>query len=158
MPRKRLVIGSAVLILLLVATAVVLYLSRPQPSDEEKIVRLVSQAQAAVERRNATGLTRLISKDYADSYGVSRQQLVAYIVQWMRSGEEVTVVPSISGLRIHDSFADLMLDVRVWRGREPSGSSRQYMMPVRLQNEDGQWRVISAEGWMQAQRDFMGEE
>lgn len=155
---KRAIVGATIIVTIILAIILAPILQRTAASDEERIVRLVAQAQTAVERRNSTGLTRLISRDYADRSGVTRQQLVAYIVQWMRSGEEVTVVPSITSLRINDSFADLLLNVRLWRGPEPTGRSHDYMMTVRLQKEDGQWKAISADGWAQAQSDFMGEE
>jgi len=147
------------LIVLALAGAVAVYLlTRPQPSDQQKIVALVAQAQRAVERHNSTGLTQLISRDYYDSSGFDRQQLVGMIVSWMRGGEDVLAVPEIAGMDIRDPFADVQLRVRIWSGRQPSGPGQPYQMKLRLRKEGRTWRVISAEGWGEAQSDIMGGE
>jgi hypothetical protein len=151
-------IGGAVLIAVVIALVVAAVLGRPHLTDQQKLYALVAQAQKAVENRNATGLTRLLAQDYADSYGTNRRQLVGMIVQWMRSGEEVLVVPEITDLQIREPFADMSLRVRMWRGREPSGRSEECAMTLRLRQEGRDWRVVSAEGWPAAQSHFMDDD
>ncbi|MBU0609799.1 MAG: hypothetical protein KKI08_18080 [Armatimonadetes bacterium] len=155
MTRRRVLIVGAALLAGLVALGVAYLLGRPTPTDQQKIYALVAQGQGAVEQRNATGLTRLISRDYFDRTGTTRQQLVGMIVQWMHGGEEVMVVPEISGLDLRGDFADMSLRVRLWRGNEPSGPGEEYAMAVRLRKEGRDWKVISAEGWAEAQSDLM---
>ncbi len=156
MRSRRAFITVTVLIVAVGGAGVAYLLGRPVPSDEQKIYALVAQAQRAVENHNSTGLTRLLSRDYMDRSGTTRQQLVGMIVQWMHGGEEVLVVPEITGLSIRDDFADLSLRVRLWMGREPSGPGEEFGMTARLRREGRQWKVISAEGWSEAQSDVLG--
>ena len=158
MTSRRVLIGGVALLAALVALGVAYLLGRPAPTDQQKIYTVIVQAQKAVENHNATGLTRLLSRDYFDRYGTTRQQLVGMIVQWMHGGEEVLVVPEITGLQIKGPFADMSLRVRLWRGREPSGPGEDYAMAVRLRQEGRAWKIISAEGWAEAQSDFMNGE
>lgn len=154
--RVRLIATVAVILVVLVAGVYIV--THPEPTDEEKIVRLVAQGQRAVENRNSTGLTSLISRDYFDKSGLTRQQIVALIVQWLRGGEEMVVVPQITGLQIREPFADMTLKVRVVPGRDPSGAGLDYDMSVRLRKEGRHWKVISAEGWGAAQSDVLSGE
>lgn len=156
MSRRMVVIGALVVILLAGLVAGYL-LTRPQPTDEQKINALVVQAQQAVEKHNTTGLTRLISRDYVDKSGVTRQQLVAMIAQWTRGGEAVTVVPEITGLRINGAFADMQVRAQVWYGPDTSGGGQEYRITARLRKEGRDWKVISAEGWEAAQSDAMSQ-
>jgi hypothetical protein len=131
------------------------FLTRPQPTDEEKIVALIAQGQRAVEQRNSTGLTRLLSRDYYDPYGTTREQLVGMIVSWMRGAQDVQAVPEIVDLKLNGDFADVKLRVWLAWGEGPSAGGEPYRMTVRLRREGRAWRVISAEGWGEAQSDIM---
>ena len=155
MRSKPIRIVAAVLAVIVLALVGGVWLTRPELTDEQKIHRLVAQAQRAADDHNSTGLTRLISRDYMDRSGITRQQMVAMIVQWMRGGEEMLVVPEITGLQIRPPFADMSLRVRMWHGREPSGPGEQFDMAVRLRQEGRQWKVISADGYSAGQSDMM---
>lgn len=128
---------------------------RAEPTDEQKLYRLVSEAQKAVAQHNTTGLTRLISDDYQDRSGYTREQLVPMIASWMRGGEQYEVQPEIKQMTVRGEFADMVLDVRL-----RYGGAQQYTEPYRikvtLQREGRQWKVIAAEGWGEAQGDVMG--
>jgi len=158
MRNRRGLIAGIILFLTLAAVGIAFFLGQPRLTDQQQLYALVAQAQRAVENRNSAGLTRLISRDYADPYGTNRQQLVGMIVQWLRGGEEVLAVPEITGLSVRGDFADLPLRVRLWPGREPSGPGEAYGMTLRLRKEGRHWRVISAEGWAEAQSDVMSGE
>jgi hypothetical protein len=154
--RVRVIVAIAALPLVVLAVAY--FLGRPEPTDEEKLYGVIKQAQRAVEVRHSSGLTRLLSRDYMDPYGTSRQQLVAMIVQWMRSGDDLEVMPQVTGLEVRDDFADMALRVQIWRGREPSGAVEEYAMKLRLRREGRHWKVLSAEGLTEAQSDLMNSE
>ncbi|MEN6302922.1 MAG: hypothetical protein ABFD96_09375 [Armatimonadia bacterium] len=128
---------------------------RQEPTDEQKLYRLVSEAQKAVAQHNTTGLTRLISDDYQDRSGYTREQLVPMIASWMRGGEQYEVQPEIKQMTVRGDFADMVLDVRL-----RYGGAQQYTEPYRikvtLQREGRPWKVIAAEGWGEAQGDVMG--
>ncbi len=158
MRSRRALIGVSLLVILALAAGTAHFLGRPPLSDQQKIYALVVQAQKAVENHNSTGLTRLLSRDYVDSYGTTRQQLVAMIVQWMHGGEEVVAVPEITDLQIRESFADMHVQVRLWEGREPVGPGAEYALAVRLRREGRTWKVIAADGWAAAQSDVMNDE
>jgi hypothetical protein len=154
--RQLAVVGIAVV--LIAAGLAGYFLTRPQPTDEQKIVALIAQGQRAVERRNSTGLTRLISKAYDDPYGYNREQLVGQIVGWMRSGQEMQVVPEIVDLQFNGDFADVKLRVWMAWGQGAAAGGEPFRMTVRLRREGRTWRVISAEGWGEAQSDIMSGE
>lgn len=158
MRSRRALIGTSLLVLPALAAGIAHFLGRPPLSDQQKIYALVVQAQKAVENHSSAGLTRLLSQDYVDSYGTTRQQLVAMIVQWMHGGEEVVVVPEITDLQIREPFADMKVRVRLWEGREPVGPGAEYTLMVRLRHEGRTWKVITAEGWAAAQSDVMNDE
>ena len=148
----------AILLVLGMGIGAALYMfvgQRSEPTDEQKLYRLVSEAQKAVEQHNTTGLTRLISDDYQDRSGYTRQQLVPMIASWMRGGEQYEVQPEIKQMTVRGDFADMVLDVRL-----RYGGAQQYTEPYRikvtLQREGRQWKVIAAEGWGEAQGDVMG--
>ena len=133
-------------------------LTRPQPTDQQKIIALVAEGQRAVERRNASGLTRLISRNYSDPYGYNREALVGQIVGWMHSAQDAPVVPEIADMQTNGDFADVKLRVWIAAGAEPSAGGEPYRMQLRLRKEGRVWRVISAEGWGEAQSDIMSGE
>jgi hypothetical protein len=151
---------TTVIVLVAVAAlslGVAYYLGQPQPTDQQRLYRHLAQAQQAANAHNARGLTALLSRDYADRSGTTRQQMVAMIVQWMRGGDDWTVVPEITDLQLHDDFADMRLRVRLWHGREPTGPGEEFAMAVRWRREGRAWKVISAEGYAEGQGEVMNE-
>jgi len=154
---RRLLIVAAVLVVLIAVLGIGTYLGRPQPTDQQRLYRLLAGAQKAANNHNSTGLTHLLSRDYMDRSGMNRQQLVGMIVQWMRGGEDWYVVPEITDLQLHEDFADMALRVRMWRGREPTGSSEDFAMAVRWRKEGRDWKIISAEGYAAAESGAMNE-
>ena len=153
---KRQLVLAILAVLVIGGGAAVYFLTRPQPTDQQQIIALVAQAQRAVERHNATGLTRLLSHDYFDAYGTNRQQMVGMIVSWMRGGEEVRAVPEITSLQINGDFADVKLRVWLQWGSQQPAAGEPYQMQMRLRREGRAWKVISAEGYGEAQSDAMG--
>ena len=74
-----------VLVLLIAARwGVMWWFGRQAPSDEHQLVQLVAIAQAAAQERNSTGRTRVLSDDYRDKDGNTKQQMTAMIVGWLR--------------------------------------------------------------------------
>lgn len=137
------------------AGVVVWRAQREGPTVEQLLYRLVATAARAVEQRNTTGLTRLISDAYQDRSGYTREQLVPMIAGWMRGGTEYEVKPVIRQMVVRGGSADLVLDVRLRYGGAEQ-ATEPYRIKVTLQREGRQWKVIAAEGWGEAQEDVMG--
>jgi len=152
--RSRIIIGSAAMLLILGIVRISRYFVQEPPiSEEQQLALLVAQAQKAAETRHSRSLTRLISQDYYDPYGTTRQQLVGYIVEWMRSGIDVAIAPIIKSLIVRLPYADMTLEVHVWRLGAEETEGEKYLLKVRWRKEGRYWRVISAEGWAEAQMD-----
>ncbi|MHB8997524.1 MAG: hypothetical protein ACYC63_19945 [Armatimonadota bacterium] len=147
-----------VLVLLIAARwGVMWWFGRQPPSDEQQLVQLVATAQAAAQERNPTGLTRLLSDDYRDKDGNTKQQMTAMIVGWMRGATSYTVVPEVLSTDIQDGTAQMQLKVRYWAAEPIAGAGDEFRMSLALRKEGRQWKVTSAEGWQQEQGKLMGE-
>jgi hypothetical protein len=126
------------------------FLLRPRPTDEERIYRLVANAAQAVERRNPSGVLRLVSESYHDSYGNSKRALAQQIIGGLRAAERYSVVPEVRSLQVSGDTARAL--------GEPTG--RGYIeaeVQLGLARERGRWLVTSADGWAPAVDSAMGE-
>lgn len=134
------------------------YLSRPRLNDEQKLYLLITTAQQAVDKRDASGLTRLISDHYKDKEGYDKHTLTGMVVGWMRGSEPFTVVPEIVGLTIKATTAEMQLKVRYFVGEGASGAGNEFRMQLQLQKEGNDWKVLSAQGWSEEQGHLMNGE
>lgn len=147
-----------VLVLLIAARwGVMWWFGRQAPSDEHQLVQLVAIAQAAAQERNSTGLTRLLSDDYRDKDGNTKQQMTAMIVGWLRGAASYKVVPEVLSTDIQDGTARMQLKVRYWTAEPIAGAGNEFRMALALRKEGRQWKVTSAEGWQAEQGRLMAE-
>lgn len=145
---------KALVLLLIIGVLAAVFLIPPEPTDEQKLYQVVLDAQEAVNERNPTGLTRLISRDYQDGSGNTRESLVPRISGWLRAGQLVQVVPEVRSVQIQGDLAQMSLNLRIsWGGDTTAGET--YPVELKLQREGRQWRIISAGGWQRAESDVM---
>lgn len=147
---KRCFIVVAITLVLIALGVGLWQWGRPRPTDEQRLYKLVTSGQEAVENHDPSALTRLLSRDYHDRLGNDKKQLTGMILGWLRGGPPLQVIPQIAGLKVEGKVADMQLKVRYWMG-DTSGPGEEFGMAVRLQKERGEWKVISAEGWQEQQ-------
>lgn len=163
MDRRGVIAAIAVLALVLagVGTKLALDAARPKGTDREQIARMLVQGEAAVERKDVSGVTRFISEDYRDSLGFSASSVKYQIGDYLRRKGALDLnIPSRS-VQI-----DVSPDGRTASARfhvsaiaaSPTGGSNQTEMDISLQLKKekvyyylvvpGQeWKVTSAEGY-----------
>lgn len=152
-------LAAAVAIIVVAAVGLAIYLmTRPQPTDEERLYRLVVQAQEAAQKHNAAGLTRLLSDSYKDSEGYDKHQLTGLIIGWLRGAPPFTVVPTITGYKVQGDTAQMQLQVRYWTGDPSTAPADEFKVQLNLRREGRDFKVVSAGGWSAEQNRLMNEE
>ena len=146
-----------VLVLVALGALALWYFTRPQPTDEQKVLALVSEARAAVERKSANRLMRLISEDYMDKYGYDKRGLRQLATSAMYRAEHYTIYPQVTSLKFQGDLASLEIKAWFWAGDPQSGPGLELNITAKLQREGRQWRVISASGWEEAESEAMNE-
>lgn len=149
MKRWQVVIGIVVLALT-AGVAVLMWVTRSQPPDEQQLYNLVAEAQQAANSHNAGGLIKLVSDDYMDQYGNDKHKLTPLILGWMRSMEQYRVVAEVNRLEIIDNTARLRLKVTLFTGQEQAGRGQEFPVEVQLRKEGRHWKAISAVGYGEA--------
>lgn len=144
-------------VLLLVGGGVLYWLTKPRPTDQEKIYRVVEDARVAVEQKNASGLLDLISKDYRDASGNDRQNLATMSYGGLRGAEQYSVTPEITSLKIEGDVATAQIKARFQINGAQPGEPIELKVTAKLRREGSHWRVISASGWEAAQGAYWGD-
>lgn len=157
LPLLKWVVG-VLLVLIVVGLAVLWFARRPQLSDQEQLLQLVAKAQTAAEKRDATGLSRLVSDSYRDKEGIDKHQLTGLIISWLRGAPPFTVVPSVTGTTIQGDTAQMQLQVRYWMGDPNTAQADEFKMQLSLRREGREWKITSADGWQHEQGSLMGGE
>ena len=136
-----------------VVVAVFFYSARGALNDREKIYRNLTTAERAVESSSVSDIMALVSEDYEDEYGNTKNTLTRLLLGALRQ-EAWEVNVQLEDLTIEDSTATSSLRVGIWPVDSPQ-SRRVYDVTIQWQRADGRWRAVSSSGWSDAQSDFM---
>jgi hypothetical protein len=123
-----------------------------QPTADERKIRAVCRDLAHdAERRDRAALERLVSPNYRDERGLTREDalnaLLGYLNagNWTRIRPVAVVVNKIEGNKASASAKVLLAqaDSPVVRPTEKNA----FQLDLQLAREGGRWRVLSAEDW-----------
>jgi hypothetical protein len=122
------------------------------PSADERGIRTVCRDLARdAERRDRAALERLVSANYQDGRGLTREgaltALLTYLDagNWHRIRTVAIVVNKVEGNKASATAKVLLAqaDSPTLRGGEQSA----FQLDLKLAREGGRWRVLSAEDW-----------
>lgn len=156
MPRTVLVVVALTSIVLIV-TAVYFLGLRPAPVDDRtQVLRLVADAERAVEQKRPSDLMALISNDYSDDQGNDRRSVQRLVIAGTRQQGNIDLSVQVTDIDVQGDTATFTAEVDYSFGGpvRPDGATH---LTVRgwLQREGRRWKVIKAEGWQGAENAFM---
>ena len=136
-------------VLLLSVTLVLSSCSRPNESPVEQRVRaLIDQAEALAEARDVQGFGELLSDDYRDDRGNSKQSVTALLNFYLSAHRSVHLLTRTPQIELPDSTSAEMLVFVAMAGSpitevDQLSSLRAdlYHFYVHAQEEDGEWRI-----------------
>jgi len=128
----RRVRAVAVVILAVAVPVALIAVRRSPPSDRLLVQNLLKDAKEAVEAQDVRATMALISRNYKDDFGNSRDDLRAYAIAYYREADRISItldqpIIHLDGPRAHVDVT-VTLDVRT-RG---SLSSQRISIPVTL--------------------------
>lgn len=105
---------AVVAILLIVAFGALLFRAAlRQPSDRERILKLISDGKKAVESRSIGSTMALISPQYKDDFGNSKDDIRAYAVAYYREVSALRLELSRPSISIRGATALVDLEVTI---------------------------------------------
>lgn len=120
------------------------------PDPSEALRTLIAEAEQAAEARDTGHFRALISDDYADASGRSKQDLVAYLRAYFFANADIEVLNRIEEVELFgDDAAELTLQSALI-GRGPGRSALGvdgdlYRLSVELVRDGGDWQIIGAD-------------
>jgi hypothetical protein len=157
--------GWAVVALVLVAASAALFVAvrarLPEGSDPQQIRGLLDRGESAVERREIGEVMRLVSKDYRDGNGFTRDTVRFLAGRTLRDAQSVEISIPERTLKIQvdpdGQQATAACDVSLRLVARAGGTvSRDAHLTFRLRKEptrifgvfpSHEWRVIRADGY-----------
>lgn len=121
----------------------------PASDPETELRALVAAAEAAAEARDTGFFRDLVSEDYADAAGRSRDDLVDRIRGYFFLNTSIEVLTRIERVELHgDDAADLVVQAALVSGRRrgaiPGLDADYRRIELELVRDDSSWRVIAA--------------
>jgi len=133
------------LVVLAGVIVVLWWLARPQKTDRQRIVDLLSRTEQAVERKDLGGVMQVVSEDYADGT-YSRRELRRAALAGFREVRTIRITPVLHKLEVSGEDARVEIDVDVWLDSDRPRPTMHLAMWVELSKKTGQWLVTSAGG------------
>ncbi len=134
--------GIAVLAVVIV---VVWWLVRPQKTDRQQIVDLLSRTERAIEHKDLGGMMRVVSQDYADGT-YSKRELRRMVLAGFREVRTIRITPVLRELEVSGKNARAELDVDVWIDTDRPRPTMHLAIWVKLSNKSGRWLVTGVGG------------
>ncbi len=150
-------IARWIVIAVLLGGAAAWYMTtRPEPlSDEQQVLRLISDVQRAVEQRKTSDVMRHISEDYHDSCGLDRRGLQRLVMAAGRDRSTIDLSVQVTSIDVQGDSATFTAEVNYSiGGAAMPGRSNHLTVRGELRRERGGWQVISAEGWQDAESSY----
>lgn len=155
MPRTVLVIVALTSIVLIV-TAVYFLGLRPAPVDDRtQVLRLVADAERAVEQKRPSDLMALISNDYADDQGNDRRAVQRLVIAGTRQQGDLDLSVQVTDITVEGDRATFTAQVEYAVGGPLTGEGTRLTVRGWLQREGRRWKVIKAEGWQGAENAYV---
>jgi hypothetical protein len=150
--RNRLKLALVVVAALVAGCLAAWKLAPDRRTDAERILTEVAGLQAAVEAKNVRQLMDHVSENYSDSICENKRALTRLAISGLHEpgGYHCQVQsgrPQIEGAR---ATLDLLVDFRVVRGGQEH-TVRPFPVRTEWAKEGPHWRVIRAEGYMEAE-------
>lgn len=122
--------------------------------DRQQVLRIIADAQRAVEQKRVSELMRHISEDYEDGHGFNRRMIQRLALSAARSREAINLSVEVPHVEVVGDRATFVAEVSYAMGDQPVGrrDARRLTVTGELRRERGTWRIISADGWQSAER------
>lgn len=118
---------------------------------EQQIQRVIEQIDAAVESHDSGKLAQLLSAEYQDASGMSRDEAVRHVSGYFDATHQLYVMPMIAQIEFpHRDEARVRMGVTMLRekmdaARHFERALASYEFKLALRQEGGQWKVSFAE-------------
>ncbi|MGC9317777.1 MAG: hypothetical protein ACP5KN_07065 [Armatimonadota bacterium] len=131
-------------------------LLRPEPvSDEMQVIRLIADVERAVEQKDVSGLMQHISHDYEDERGYTRRLVQRLVLAGARDPRTIDLSVDVSDVDVQGDRATFVAEVDYFvDGSVAAGASQHLTVVGNLRKEGRRWRVVSADGWQQAEHSY----
>lgn len=116
---------------------------------------MILDVARAVEVKFSNQVLRHISDSYSDAYGNNKRALAQQLYAGLRTWEWYTVRPDITSVQVTGDQAAADVDVRMWFGDPTQTPVSEFRVNLRLAREGRHWRINWAQGWAQAEDDYM---
>jgi hypothetical protein len=119
----------------------------PSSGPEAQVREWLGVAQGAAEEKQRRKLMRMVSEGYLDGRGYSRDNVETMLIAYFLRQKSVKLVTSIEEVRV---FGETAAEVDLTIGLAGSNdgvlgfSASAYNMSLELQQESGDWMLISA--------------
>jgi len=141
---------------MLAALALALGCSRGSETPEEQVRGVLAALEAAAEARDVGALEEHLSKSYRDAQGNDRSSALGIATAHFMRNSSVYVLSHVAALEIPEpgaARAEVVVALAGTPIREPGDllglRADLYRFDLRLRDEGGTWRVISA-AWQPA--------
>lgn len=154
---RKVLVAVALIDLVLIAIVVGFFVLRPAPVDERtEVLRLIAEAERAIEQKRPSDLMALISDDYSDDYGNDRRTVQRLVLAGARQQAEIDLTVQVTDITVNGDTATFTAEVDYSLGRPVSPDSATHLT-VRgwLRREGRRWRVVRAEGWQAAENSYL---
>jgi len=126
------------------------------PADQRGIQGTCEKLAGAAERRDPVALSSLLSSDYHDGRGFTRETAIRHLIGYLDSRGFRHVTPL--AITVNDVKQGLAhATAKVWLAQAdppPRGQRDAIRLDVSLRRESGRWRVTSVEDWELPAEDF----
>jgi hypothetical protein len=131
--------------------AVAAYL-QTHPTADERGIRMVCRDLARdAERRDRVALERLISANYRDERGLTREGALDGLLAYLDAGNWRRIRPvAIVINKVDGNKASATAKVLLAQADSPTlrpGGQGAFQLDLEFAREGGRWRVLSAEDW-----------
>jgi hypothetical protein len=138
---------------LLAAAAV---FSQLYPVDQRGIKGTCQKLVGAAERRDPVALSSLLSPDYHDGRGFTRETAIQQLIRYLDARGFRHITPL--AITVNDVKKGLAhATAKVWLAQAdpaPAGHRDAVRLELSLRRESGSWRVTSVEDWELPAEDF----
>jgi hypothetical protein len=126
------------------------------PFDQRGIKGTLQRLAGAAERRDPAALSALVSRDYHDGRGLTRDTAIQQLIRYLDARGFRHVTPLT--ITIDDVKQGLAhATAKVWLAQAeppPAGQRDAVRLDLSLRRESGGWRVTSVEDWELPAEDF----
>ena len=142
------------------AALLLLAACREAETPEAAVRRVLGELEAAAEARDVGAMKPHLSESYRDSQGNDRRAVLGLATAHFMRNRSIYLLTRVSELEIADAGASAVVLVALAGTpiHDPSAllgvRADLYRFDVRLRDEDGHWRVTSAEWQPASPADF----